>query len=186
MARHRAVGRVGKPPLAQTCLGSIGPCARIALRKEAIQHQPLDLVARQGCGLCSGDQAGPPARQRHREPLVRRSDARKGLLLQIATRRDEVIPLRAGNLAAFPHKPRFKQDREGEIDVVAAQQNVFADGNPLDVGDDARRTGSQLEQAEIRGATANIDDQDVLRLGIVRRQSLPTMGRSQPCCSSQQ
>ena len=85
MVRHRAVGRVGKPPIAQTCLGSIGPRARIAHRKESIQHQPLDLVAPQGCRLCSGNQAGPPARQRHSEPLIPRSDARKGLLFQIAT-----------------------------------------------------------------------------------------------------
>ena len=78
-----------------------------------------------------------------------------------------MIPLWAGDLAAFPHKPRFKQDREGQVDVVAAQQNMFADGNPRDVGDAARRTGSQLEQAEIRGASADIDDQDVPRLSIV-------------------
>ena len=85
MVRHRAVGRVGKSPIAQTCLGSIGPRARIAQRKEAIQHQPLDLVARQGCRLCSSHQAGPPAWQRHGEPLIRRGDARKRLLFQIAT-----------------------------------------------------------------------------------------------------
>ena len=42
-----------------------------------------------------------------------------------------------------------------------------------DVGHHARRTGSQLEQAEIRGASADIDDQDVSRPGIVRRQSFP-------------
>ena len=85
VARHRTVGSVGKSPIAQTRLGSIGPRARVAGRKEAIQHQPHDLVARQCYGLCSGHKASPPARERHRELLVCRSDARKGLLLQIAT-----------------------------------------------------------------------------------------------------
>jgi hypothetical protein len=81
--------------------------------------------------------------------------------------------LRAGNLTALSHKPRFKQDGEGQIDVVAAEQNVFADRNSPDVGDHARRTGSQLEQAEIRGASADVDDQDVPWLGTVRLQSFP-------------
>ena len=84
-----------------------------------------------------------------------------------------MIPLRAGYLAAFPHKPRLEQDRKGQVDVVAAQQNMFADGNPRDVGDAARRTGSQLEQAEIRSAAADIDDQNVPRLGIMCVESLP-------------
>jgi hypothetical protein len=43
---------------------------------------------------------------------------------------------------------------------------VFADSDPRNVGDVARRAGSQREQAEIRGAAADIDDQDVPRLGI--------------------
>ena len=78
-----------------------------------------------------------------------------------------MFPLRAGNLAAFSHKARFKQDCEGQVDVVSTQQNMFADSHPRDVGDAARRTGSQLEQAEIRGASADMDHQDVPRLGIV-------------------
>ena len=84
MARHRAVGGVGKPPIAQTRLGSMGPRPRVAGRKEAVQHQPHDLVARQCCSLCSGHQASSPARERHRELLVRQNGARKGLLLQMA------------------------------------------------------------------------------------------------------
>jgi hypothetical protein len=44
--------------------------------------------------------------------------------------------------------------------------DVFADSDPRDVGDAARRTQSQREQAEIRGASADIDDQDVPRLRI--------------------
>ena len=73
--------------------------------------------------------------------------------------------MRSGHPAAFRHKPRLRERREGEINVVTAQQDMFADRNPPDVGDRARRAGSQLEQAEIRSAAADIDDQDVARLG---------------------
>ena len=46
-------------------------------------------------------------------------------------------------------------------------------------------TGSQLEQTEIRGAAADIDDQDVPRLG--KCASSPSHnGSAAPCRSSQQ
>ena len=42
-------------------------------------------------------------------------------------------------------------------------------------------TGSELEQAEIRGASADIDDQDVTRPGIVCVQYFPQrVGRAVP------
>ncbi len=40
--------------------------------------------------------------------ILRRAGARKRALLQIATRRDEVIPLWAGHPAAFPDHPTVK------------------------------------------------------------------------------
>ncbi len=124
--------------------------------------------------------------------LLPRAEARKRALFQITTRRDEVIPLWAGHPAAFRHKPRLQQGREGQINIVAAQQDMFADRDPPDVGDRARRARSQVEQTEIRGAAADIDDEDVPRLGSVSVQSFPQwLGRAvlfQPaiegCCGS--
>src|SRR3954447_11137068 len=86
---------------------------------------------------------------------------RKGQLFQIAGRRDELVPLLAGNLTAFSHKPELDQSREGEINIVAPKQDMLADSDASDNGGCARRIRSQLEQAEIRCASANVDDQDV-------------------------
>ena len=96
-----------------------------------------------------------------------------------------MIPLWSRDLAAFAHEPWFKQDRESQVDVVATQQNVFADGNPRDVGDAVRRTGSQLEQAKIRGASADIDDQDVSRRALCTSKPSHN-GSAELCCPSQQ
>src|SRR5690242_14262395 len=79
-----------------------------------------------------------------------------------------MIPLRAGNSPTFAREPRFKQDRKGEVDIVAAQQDMFTDSDPRDVGNATRSASTQLEQAEVRSAAADIDDQDVARPGIVQ------------------
>ena len=179
VARDRAVGRVGKAPVAQTRLGAKRPGARIAGRKKAVERQPLDFFARQSRRLRPGHEAGPPARHRHDVMLLRRAEARKRALLYIPTRRDEVIKLWAGHPAAFRHELGLDQRREGEIDIVAPQQDMFADRNPPDVGDRARRAGAHIEQTEIRGAAADVDDQDMPRLGGVRVQPFPQrLGRA--------
>ena len=74
VARDRAVGRVGKTPVAQTRLGAKRPGARIADRKKAIEHQPLDLVARQRRRLRPGHEARTPgpATPRRNDPAPSR------------------------------------------------------------------------------------------------------------------
>ena len=181
MPRDRAVGRVRKAPVAQTRLGAIGPRARIADREKAIERQSLNLVARDRRRLRTGQEARPPARQRDDVMVLSRAETGERALLQIPTRRDEVIPLRAGHPTTFRHKARLEQRREGEIDVVAAEQDMFADRNPPDVGDPTRRTGPRLEQTEIRGAAADVDHQDMPRLGGVRVPPFPQrLGRAVP------
>ena len=39
---------------------------------------------------------------------------------------DELIPLRAGKLAARPGKPRLQEMRDGKVDIVAAEQRMLA------------------------------------------------------------
>ena len=186
MVRDRAVGRVGQAPVAQTRLGAIGPGARIADRKKPVQHQALDL-SRASVAVCA------PATRLDPRPgsatmycSCAEAGPRERMLFQVSARRDEVIPLRAGHPAAFHHQPRFEQHRERQIDIVAAQQDMFADRHPPDVGQRARRAGSQLEQAEIRGASADIDDQDVPLASGCRVPVPSHNGSAAPCCSSQQ
>ena len=56
-----------------------------------------------------------------------------------------MIPLRAGKLPAYPGEPRFDEVRDSEIDIVAAQQDVFAHGRAPDIGDGALLVSTQFE-----------------------------------------
>ena len=47
---------------------------------------------------------------------------------------DEMIPLRGGKSGVSRRKTRFRQMRDREIDIVAAEQDVVAHGDPLDLG----------------------------------------------------
>src|SRR5215472_17748304 len=71
-----------------------------------------------------------------------------------------MFPLRAGKLAS-PGQPRFDEACDGKVDVVAAQEDMLAHSHAPDVGDWAWLVQVQLEQTEIRGAAADIDDQRV-------------------------
>src|SRR5699024_1802314 len=57
----------------------------------------------------------------------------------------------------------FKQVGDGQIHVVAAQQDVVADREPFDIR--AGATMVQLEEAEIRRAATDIDHQNMMRSG---------------------
>jgi len=64
---------------------------------------------------------------------------------QITAGGDEMMPLRAGKLAASPGEPRFHEVCDGKVDVVAAQQDMLAHSNASDVGDRASPVQAQLE-----------------------------------------
>ncbi len=65
---------------------------------------------------------------------------------------------------------RLDQAGEGDVDVVAAEQDVIADREPLERQPLA--VGTDPHQAEVRCAAADVDDQDEL----VRAQALLPVG----------
>ena len=58
-------------------------------------------------------------------------------------------------------QPRLQQNGECKVDVVAAQQDVLADGDTPDIGDRTKSTRPYLEETEIGGSAADIDDEDM-------------------------
>jgi hypothetical protein len=99
------------------------------------------------------------------------------MLLQVTAGGHELIPLRAGKLAACPGKPRFHHVCDGKVDIVAAEQDMLAHRHAPDVWERALLVQAQFEKAEIRSATADIDDQYVPQIGIVTVDPLPQLMR---------
>ena len=89
------------------------------------------------------------------------------MLLQITAGGDELVPLRAGKLAAWPASRGSSEVGDGKIDIVAAEQDMLAHRHAPDVWHRALLVQAKFKKAEIRGAAADIDDQHVPQTGIV-------------------
>src|SRR5204863_8772956 len=105
---------------------------RAALWKEAIEQHPLDFGTRQLRRPHRREEPGPATGQCDRERLVRTAVAGEQSLFEIPAPGDQVVPLSAQELAALPGQSRFEEVCDREIDIVAAQQDVVADGFALD------------------------------------------------------
>ena len=86
---------------------------------------------------------------------------------------DELIPLRAGKLAARPGKPRLQEMGDGKVDIVAAEQRMLAHRDTPDVRVPRLLVQANFKNAEIRSAAADIDDQHVSQPGIAIVGPLP-------------
>ena len=137
MSRDRAVGGIGKPPFPQRRLRPVRPRPRVTHGKEPVQQYALDFRPRHRGRLRAGDHPRPATGQCDGKLLVRRACARQRALLQVTAGGNEMIPLRAGKLAASPGKPRFHEVCDGKVDIVAAQQDMLAHSHAPDVGDRA-------------------------------------------------
>src|SRR5438094_2129120 len=111
----------GQPPLARR-EPRPAPRAGVRLdaREEAVEHGRLDLRARErGRERAADDRA---AAARHREPdLCERRIAEQALLRAPALAAEAVEALRV-ELAALREEPRLDRARQGEVDVVAAEE----------------------------------------------------------------
>ncbi len=173
MTADGGIGRVGEADLAQADRPTARHFRSRAERKEALDHQLLDSIprylgterrAKQATGL-AGDSDG--------KNLARRGAAFEDPLFERPGLGDELTPLLARD-ALF--RPRLEQPlhqmRQGEVDVVAAEQQVVARRDPLDRRPCARRRErGDPEQAEIRRASADIQHEDALRAFGERRQA---------------
>jgi hypothetical protein len=178
VSRDRAVGGIGKPPFPQRRQRPVRPRPRITEQKKPIQQYALDFPPRYGGRLRAGDHPRPATGQCNSKPLVRSACGGQRMLLQVAAGGYELIPLRAGKLAACRGKPRFQEVCDGEVDIVAAQQDMLAHRHAPDVRDRALLVQAQFEKAEIRGAAADVDYQHVTQPSITIVEPLPQLMRS--------
>ena len=82
-------------------------------------------------------------------------------------------PLHGRELGASLGEPWFHEVSDGEINIVATQQDMFAHSHTPNVGDRAWLIQVQLEQAKIGGTAPNIDHQRVVRPGVRLVEALP-------------
>ena len=63
--------------------------------------------------------------------------------------------------------------RDREIDIIAPEQDVVTDGDPLDPGITTAPMSTQFEQAEIRSPAPDVDHQNMARGGLRIWQCAP-------------
>ena len=84
-----------------------------------------------------------------------------------------MIPLPNGKSALAHREAWFQQMRNCKIDVITAEQDVVADGDPLNPGITTALMSTQFEQAEIRSAAPDVDHQNMARGGLRIWQCAP-------------
>ncbi len=67
----------------------------------------------------------------------------------------------------------FHEVSESEVNVVAAEEDVVTDGDAANVGGWVGGVQAKAEQAEVRGAAADIDHQHMSRAGVAGGEVLP-------------
>ena len=160
MAGDRGIGGVGQPPLAQPPLLPAGALLRAALGEKALEDDPPHLGGLQAGAQGAGEQPGAASRQHHRELGLARRLLAQDALLQLARLHQQLAQLAPGQPAAAAGQARLQGVGEGQVDIVAAEQQVVADRHPAQ-GQTAggASVGGDLEQAEIGGAAADVAHQ---------------------------
>jgi hypothetical protein len=166
--RDRRIGRVGEAELLDARADVFLRCSIGAHRREeAVQHQLFDLLARELVAQRAADQLRAAARDGEgpRRALRLREDALLGDAARLHQRR-EAVRVEPPSLAEAP----LDTAGEREVHVVAAEQQVIADGGALVR---PRAPGlAHRDQREVRRAAADVEHQH----RVPRRQLLLAVG----------
>ena len=125
--------------------------------QETLAEHLFDVAGEQGGFDGATDQAAALAQDGHRV-FLRGGAGFEEFFLGDAAVGPERLVLAAIDLGAFFSETVGDDAGEREIDIIAAQQNVIADGDAVEA-ELAIRFGDG-DQREIRGTAADIDDQD--------------------------
>ena len=112
-------------------------------------------------GEGAGEEAGAAAGEGNGEFLGGVAVGGEAAFFQIAATGDEVLPLAASQRFAFAGEAGFEGVGDGEIDIVAAEQEVIADGDAADGGKRRAGLAGDFEEGEVGCAAADVDDEDV-------------------------
>ena len=169
MTRDRGIGRIGQPDLRETHLAALRHVVAGHRGQKALFQETLDIFGRK-LGL---------DRSAHQSCAA--SENRHGLLALLVVLREQpflgqpaLLPKRMQlhglELGPFSGKLLLDMPGQRQIDIVAAQQNMFADSHALQ-----RQFSSLLgdrDQREIRGAAADVHHQNQ----IAHRDALAPIG----------
>ena len=167
MAGDRAVGGIRQPPLLQGRGNALRCRVGTAFREKAVQHDAVDFAAADGSRAGARHQPGAAAGDGDLVRLRWRAFAGQSLLLQLTAAGDEEIPGGRIQPLVLASEAGLDRMRQGEVDVVAAEQDVLADGHPADAAFSpilAPLLPVDGKQAEVRRAAADIDDENVAQL----------------------
>ena len=161
IAGDGAVGGVGQAPFLERGVGLDRAGVGGALGVEAVEQDGGDFVAGDAGGEGAGEEAGAAAGEGNGEFLGGVAVGGEAAFFQIAATGDEVLPLAASQRFAFAGEAGFEGVGDGEIDIVAAEQEVIADGDAADGGKRGAGLAGDFEEAEVGCAAADVDDEDV-------------------------
>ena len=129
------------------------------VRQEPAQQGVSGGVAAGGDAQAPAQQLRPGPRQRHRH---RRRRARpQQRLLRPPAAGDQHVPLPGRQLGPVRLQPGFEVVGEGEVQVVAAEDQVLPDRDPVEADLLVSRPGLHADQGEVAGAPADVADQHV-------------------------
>ena len=157
MTRHRHIGFERQPNLLKSDRrSSLRLFIRFAKRKESFEKELADFVAIQFNRNGAGHQSTAASRDRDRQ--LGGSFAMQQRLLGVATGMPERNGLPRVELDAFFRLQAFRgKMRQRQIHIIAADQQMIADGAPLQ--HQFALILGRLDQRQIRRASAHVADQ---------------------------
>ena len=160
MTRDRGIGRVGQAKFDDRATRPAGPFVRRHRRKETVDDDPLDLVARDLHRARAADQFRARAEQRDRGGVGRLRAEQ--LFLRMTATLDQLRQTRSRQTRALfrrirARQPRLHPMRERQIHVVAAEHQMIADADPRELR--LAIVQADFDQREVGGAAAHVADE---------------------------
>ena len=154
--RHLRLGGEGEAPFARREAGRLPrPGFPTDRRKEAVEHDRLDLGAAERRGERTADDPRPAPG--HRDADVGERGVGQQLLFGRPAAADERVEARRVERPAGT-QTRLDRARERDVHVVAAEEQVLADGDTLEAQLATARP--RRDQREVGRAAADVDHED--------------------------
>ena len=163
-----AVCGIGERPLPETCLRAHRAIVRLHTGKKP--SSAIDSIsARLICAVSVLPSKLDPWEGTDTEKSSP-AEPDEAAFLQIPASRDKEVPLGGGKRLGC--ETRLNVVRDGQIDIVASEQQVVAHGDALDMAEGRPTLASDLEETEIGSPSADVDDERVTGAGFGKFQRI--------------
>ncbi len=150
----------------------VGPFIKAGQREKAVQRNPAHFVTAQHRRTGAADQLGAAAQQRHVDLFG--SLFRQQPLLGDPALFDQLRQIGGGQALALADDAAFRQPRQGQVDIVAAQHQMVTDPDPGQFR--FAQAMLDFDQGQIGGAAAHVQHQQQMHV----RQCRPQPSRVAP------